>query len=63
MSAVVLSEADLHRANIRLAWTFSDRMTDAQFAQLCRVTAEQLQRDEQDERAARDCRRASGCAS
>jgi len=62
MSPCIQTEADLHRANIRLAWAFSDRMTDAQFRQLCRVTAEQAACDERDEREARDWRGARGCA-
>lgn len=34
----VLSQADLNRANIQVAWSMAHKMTDAQYEQLCRVT-------------------------
>jgi hypothetical protein len=37
---------DLNRENILMAWSLHARtMTEAQFAQLCRVTAEELRRE------------------
>ena len=45
MNGTIQSEADLQRANIRLAWAFSDQMTHAQFLQLIDVTIDQLRQD------------------
>ena len=41
---MIQTEADLRRANVRLAWSFADRMTHAQFVQLIDVTVEELRR-------------------
>jgi hypothetical protein len=38
MEGMITNEADLHRANIRVAWSFAERMTSEQFEELCRVT-------------------------
>lgn len=45
----IMSEAELNRANILMAWSFVDTMTADQFAQLCRVTVEELGRVERSE--------------
>ena len=37
----IRSQADLDRANIQVAWSMAPKMTDEQYAQLCRVTVEQ----------------------
>ena len=45
----VLSQADLNRANIQVAWSMAHKMTDDQYEQLCRVTvASWKQRDGDD---------------
>ncbi|BFU90123.1 MAG: hypothetical protein NTAFB01_13100 [Nitrospira sp.] len=41
----ITSEAELHRANIEIAWSFAHRMTPDQFAELCRLTAREFRRE------------------
>ncbi len=45
----VLSQADLDRANIRVAWSMASKMTSEQYDELCRVTVDSWkQRDGDD---------------
>ena len=41
----ILSQADLSRANIQVAWSLAATMTSAQYEQLCRVTVAQWRRE------------------
>lgn len=41
----ILSQADLNRANIQMAWSLASTMTSAQYEQLCRVTVAQWRRE------------------
>jgi hypothetical protein len=52
MNGTIQSAADLRAANITQAWAFADGMTADEFEQLCRLTLEELRRDE---RGAREC--------
>jgi hypothetical protein len=47
------TEADLRLANVRVAWSFADQMTDEQFVQLIDVIIDQIRRDARDTQAAR----------
>lgn len=42
MSRIIRNQADLDRANIQVAWSMAHTMTDAQFAELCRVSCQAL---------------------
>lgn len=53
MNGTIQSAADLRAANIKQAWAFADGMTADGFEQLCRLTLEELRRDD---RGARDAR-------
>jgi hypothetical protein len=45
----IVSQADLDRANIQVAWSMAHKMTDDQYDQLCRVTVDSWkQRDGDD---------------
>ncbi len=56
---MIQTEADLRRANVRLAWSFAHRMTDEQFLKLIDVTVEELRAEgasrEWPARDAREC--------
>ena len=41
----MLSQTDLDRANIRVAWSMAATMTSEQYEQLCRVTVAQWRRE------------------
>lgn len=41
----ILSQADLDRANLQMAWSMARLMTDAQFEELCRVSCRALHDD------------------
>jgi|CXWL01.1.fsa_nt_gi hypothetical protein len=41
----ILSQTDLDRANIQVAWSMAHKMTSDQYDQLCRVTVDQWRRE------------------
>lgn len=55
MNGTIQSAADLRGANIEMAWAFADEMTADEFEQLCRLTLEELRRDDRGARNAREC--------
>lgn len=38
--SIFTSEAELQRANIRVAWSFAERLTAEQFTRLCEATVQ-----------------------